>query len=337
MKDENAMKGYISRAERVVQHFVDRWERQRDFDWVPEMELMASAMTGMIMCTSDKGGEMFVSKFKRVLRGFTSMPIPLPFFSYGNALMARTRISSWLHAEVDRHNMSKYEDMMSMTMREMHDATKMEIVDELYYNAMFMYTMYNPMCAMIMALHDYPECWDRLRREISEVMPSGSFAFDRMKDLKFCTNFVNEVRRFYPMWPGMWGVAKRAFECGSYHIPKGWNMFACYYSTDRDPMEWDHPEKFNPSRFEKGNEPKGGRDFGFVPQGGGVEMPAAHRCLAEDLTQYLMKMTLVHLVRGYSWQVKEMPCMRFDTTMWVPEPMAGLHIKGFSRSHVKSL
>lgn len=122
-----------------------------------------------------------------------------------------------------------------------------------------------------LALHEHPEAAEALR-----TAPAGS-ADDEVE------NFVQEVRRFYPFFPLIGGVARHAFDWRGHAFRSGDWALLDLYGTNRDPRIWEDPESFRPARFR-------GRPIGpdeLVPQGAG-EPRDGHRCPGEKATIALM-------------------------------------------------
>jgi fatty-acid peroxygenase len=133
-----------------------------------------------------------------------------------------------------------------------------------------------------MALHEHPECRDRLETD----------------DDEYVEWFVQEVRRWYPFFPFVAGVVRKDFTWGSYQFVEGRRVLLDLYGTNRDSSVWDEPEEFRPERFAM----VGDRPFGFIPQGGG-DANQTHRCPGEPATIAIMKWAVKLLVRDVTYRV----------------------------------
>lgn len=91
--------------------------------------------------------------------------------------------------------------------------------------------------------------------------------------------FTQEVRRFYPFFPVVSGIALEPFEWRDHHFDRGTWMMLDLYGTNHDPRLWASPERFDPERFSDWS----GSPFSFIPQGGG-EFTDNHRCAGEWMT-----------------------------------------------------
>lgn len=133
-----------------------------------------------------------------------------------------------------------------------------------------------------LALHHHPEYRQRLHD--SE---------DRLAEL-----FTHEVRRFYPFFPAVGGVALEAFEWHGHHFQQGDWVLLDLHGTNHDPRLWQQPERFYPERFIDWDH----SPYNFIPQGGG-EYSHGHRCAGEWLTVEVIKSALKMLTSGMNYQV----------------------------------
>ncbi len=132
-----------------------------------------------------------------------------------------------------------------------------------------------------LALHEYPEHRERVS--------SGD-------DLSL-EHFVQEVRRFYPFFPVLAGIARTPFEWRNRPFRKGTMVVMDLYGTNHDARIWGDPERFRPARFHDWDS----SPYNFIPQGGG-DVHTGHRCPGEQITIELTKsaMTLLSSEMRYT-------------------------------------
>ncbi len=126
------------------------------------------------------------------------------------------------------------------------------------------------------ALHEHPECRDRLR---------GG-------DPAYADAFVQEVRRFYPFFPSTVARVCKDFDWKGYRFPGGTRVVLDLYGTNHDSRVWEAPAEFRPERFLGRT---AGR-FEFIPQGGG-DRETGHRCPGEEIAVELTKVAADFLAR----------------------------------------
>lgn len=105
------------------------------------------------------------------------------------------------------------------------------------------------------------------------------------------TEFVHEVRRYYPFFPFVAAVVRTPFTWRDHRFQPGCRVLLDLYGTNRDPRIWSDPEEFRPQRF-AADPPD---PYAFIPQGGGDHY-LHHRCAGEWITIELMKTSVRFLL-----------------------------------------
>ncbi|MCW3841825.1 cytochrome P450 [Micromonospora yasonensis] len=132
-----------------------------------------------------------------------------------------------------------------------------------------------------LALHDHPGWREKLRGDDAAT-----------------ESFVQEVRRYYPLFPVVAARVRRSFEWRGYAFPQGRRVLLDLYATNHHPELWPEPERFRPERFTGWR----GDPFSLIPQGGGNHL-TGHRCAGEWITIELMKRAVANLTGALSYQV----------------------------------
>lgn len=133
-----------------------------------------------------------------------------------------------------------------------------------------------------LALHEHPD-W----REALRGAPASRFE-----------HFAEEVRRFYPFFPVIGGVARRGFDWEGIGIAKGQWMLLDLYATTHDPRYFPEPQVFSPGRELSWR----GQDHRFIPQGAG-DAHVTHRCPGERLTVAAIREATRMLVEEMDYEV----------------------------------
>lgn len=132
--------------------------------------------------------------------------------------------------------------------------------------------------------------------------------------------FVQEVRRFYPFFPIVAAITKKAFDWKGYHIPQGQWVLLDLYGTNHDNRSWSQPWEFRPERFREWD----GSPFNFIPQGGG-DHHQNHRCAGEWTTIEIMKTSLRMLTQVLDYDVPPQD-LHVDRTKMPARPESGFII-----------
>lgn len=157
-----------------------------------------------------------------------------------------------------------------------------------------------------LALHEHPE--------IRDWLAGGD---DEAREL-----FVQEVRRYYPFFPGVGGRVRVPFEWRGRRFEAGEWMLLDLYGTNHDRRLWDDPEAFRPERFRTWD----GDRFGFVPQGGG-NYEDGHRCPGEWIVIDLLKQAAGMLTEAVRYEVPAQD-LTVDLARMPAQPASGFRIAG---------
>jgi len=157
------------------------------------------------------------------------------------------------------------------------------------------------------AIYKHPECCDKLNSS-SEYLHA----------------FVQEVRRFYPFFPGLMAFVAETFEWKGYQFPKDTLVVIDIHGTNHDKRTFAEPETFNPERFVKYDDKSNA--FSFIPQGGG-DPNIHHRCAGEMITLDLMKLTARFFSSKVSFDVQDASSLEVDETRVPALPRSGFVIK----------
>lgn len=132
------------------------------------------------------------------------------------------------------------------------------------------------------ALHIYPE---------SRRFAASSYDKDREW-------FVQEVRRHYPFFPFIGGVALKDLTWRDIKIPEGQWVMLDLYGNNHDPRVWENPDRFDSERIGEWDQ----SPFTLIPQGAG-DFDTTHRCPGERLTIELMKQAAQMLTSAMTYDV----------------------------------
>jgi fatty-acid peroxygenase len=130
--------------------------------------------------------------------------------------------------------------------------------------------------------------------------------------------FAEEVRRLYPFFPIIGGLARETFTWRGYSFRKGDWVLLDLYGTNHDARRFPSPDQFLPGRDISWK----AQGFDFIPHGGG-NAAVSHRCPGETITVELMKEAIRLLSRDMSYEVPEQD-LALDLSQIPAKPKAGL-------------
>lgn len=111
-----------------------------------------------------------------------------------------------------------------------------------------------------MLLAQHPEVEEKLHQEIQTVLQGRSPTAEDATHLKYANWIIKESMRLYPP---AWGTSRQVIETvqlGDYTLEPGDTVFLNQWVMHRDPRFFEHPDRFNPERWDNSFEqrlPKG--------------------------------------------------------------------------------
>jgi cytochrome P450 len=117
-------------------------------------------------------------------------------------------------------------------------------------------------------LATHPEAEQKFHAELDEVLGGRAPTVSDLPRLKYTEMIAKESMRLYPPAYAVGREALEETEVGGYRVPKGTQLFAFQWVTQRDPRYFDGPDAFKPERWngETGEQvPK----YAYFPFGGG--------------------------------------------------------------------
>ncbi|XP_027364693.1 geraniol 8-hydroxylase-like [Abrus precatorius] len=149
-----------------------------------------------------------------------------------------------------------------------------------------------------------PEVMQKARNELNQVIGSGTSNEVKESDiprLAYIQAIVKETLRLHPPVPLLLPyVAGYDVEVSGYTIHKGHQVLINAWSIGRNPEFWDDPLLFKPERFLRSNVDFKGRDFEYLPFGGGRRI-----CPGLPLANRMITLMLAAFVHSFEWELPQ--------------------------------
>ena len=149
----------------------------------------------------------------------------------------------------------------------------------------------------IYAISGHPQVEEKVREELGEVMIGAVPSFEEAKELKYLSRVVKESLRLYP--PG-WMTTRRVRNdtmLGDYLLRAGSTIIVSQYVSHRDPALWDHPDEFDPTRFEPPSQDRRPK-FAYYPFGAGPR-----QCIGKEIALLEMMAIIPALLKHYRFTI----------------------------------
>lgn len=143
-------------------------------------------------------------------------------------------------------------------------------------------------------LSQNPEAEAKLHDELRRVLGGRTAAVEDLAQLNFTRMVIEESMRLYPP---AWAISRNAIqddEIGGYHVPARTTVVMSTFITQRHPMFWEEPDRFDPERFT----PERSRErpiFAYFPFGGGPRI-----CIGNNFAMLEAQLVLATVAQRYS-------------------------------------
>ena len=146
-------------------------------------------------------------------------------------------------------------------------------------------------------LAEHPEVEQRLHEEVDHVLNGQLPTVERLGDLPYTRNVLQEAMRLYPAAYFIIRHAIAEDEIGGYPVQANGLIFLMAHVIHRHPAFWEEPERFDPDRFtpeRSANRPR----YAYIPFGGGPRL-----CIGNGLAMMEAQLVLATVAQRYSLRV----------------------------------
>lgn len=323
-----ALINYITTMEEIIQRYLKQWESLGSFAWLDELKQMTFEIASTLLIGSEPGElTTHISQwFTKVSNGLFSLPISLPWTTYGKALQARDHLLYHIEKVVRQRQEEPTSDALGLLVQTRDEQGNGLSIEELKVQSLLMLfagheTTTSMLTSLCMILGQYQDIRDRIKAEIENIAPEGTLTLDQLKQMTYLDQVLKEVERLYPpVAGGFRGVIKPCVFQG-YYIPQGWQLLYRIDVTHQDNRVYSYPEQFDPDRFSPQRSEYKNMEYSLVGFGGGARV-----CLGYAFAQMEMKIFAVHLLRHYDWELLPQQDLSLNPIPFL-RPRSGLQVK----------
>lgn len=298
-----ALTGYTRVMQELCARHMERWARQAEITWLEENRKLTFDIASTLLLGARPGQDTarLSRHFRTMTEGLLSLPVNLPFTTFGKAQRSRAVLRRFLYEAVrERHN-HPGEDALSMLVVARDEAGEGLGMEEVIDEAMLLTfagheTTTSMLTSVCLELSRNPQVLARARREQQELGIEGLVTMEQMGKMTYLDQILREVERLYPPVPGGFRRVVKSFDFDGYHVPVGSLVVYGAFESGRDPGIYRQPHRFDPDRF--GPERNEQQPFSLLGFGGGPRV-----CLGMTFAKTEMKIVLSHLLRNYQWEL----------------------------------
>lgn len=243
----------------------------------------------------------------QVVKASTSLPIKLPFTTYGKGLRARKKLEQYFQGLVLTRRKNPGQDLFSklcqVSNEEGEQLSDQQIIDHLIFILMAAHdTTASTLTSLSYFLAQHPAWQTRCRQEAQEFFTEHADEF-KVRDLREMTQLGLAIKETLRIYPPLITVGRKSAEEISfkgYDFPKGTHFNTVFQHNHLNEDIWDHPHDFDPERFSTDRKEHMRCPYAYSPFGAGI-----HHCLGFAFAEMQIKLIMGHLITRVSWKVEE--------------------------------
>jgi retinoid hydroxylase len=293
-----ALARYFETMETITQRYLQKWERQQNFEWYLEFKQLTFDIASQIFLGTPPGEEtaQLSQLFTTLTNGLFSF-VNLPGSKLRRAIAARQSLLDHLTTVIQQRKDNPTDDALSLLIAAQDEEGNRLSFEEIQNQALLLlFAGHETTTAMLtwftLELGRHPEVWERAIAE--QCALSGDITPESLTKMPYLDQILNEVERLHPPVPGGFRGVIKPFEFNGYHIPAGWMAQYSILHTHRLPELYPDPERFDVDRWQD-TKPK---PFNLVGFGGGSRI-----CIGLSFAKLEMKLIAAHLLRNYTWEL----------------------------------
>lgn len=300
-----AISEYIPQIERQINNYIKDWEVLEVFRWHREIKNLTLSIACKLFLSIDLKEEGFSDKYKKYGAGLLSVPLNLPFTTYGNALRSRENLLEIIDNLIkDRlKNKNDFKDALGILIKSGEENDSPERVGFLKEQLLTLLfagheSLASGLTACCRALSKNSLIKDALIKEQEELGYPVNLTKSDLDKMEILDLFIKEVLRLYP--PS--NVAPRKIledlEFEGYLLPKGWNISYSIKQSHLDELIYSEAKMFDLKRYTKIREEDKKEKYCYIPFSGGIR-----ECIGKELALTEMKIFIAILIRYHSWEI----------------------------------
>ncbi|XP_065846869.1 abscisic acid 8'-hydroxylase 4 [Euphorbia lathyris] len=298
---------FVKQFDELVVKSLDAWEDQQTVIVLHHaLQITLKAMCKMLM--SIEGGEelkILEDDIASVYQAMLAFPLNLPWTRFHKGLKARKNIMAKLDTVIanrrsskDEHKQDFLQHLLTPNEKD-YKLTDAEIKDNILTMIIAgQDTTASAITWMVKYLGENQNVLNALSEEQFHIKQINSKSYLTLEDLgqmTFASKVVKESLRMASVVPWFPRLVLDNCEIQGFKIMKGWNANIDARSLHLDPILYQEPYNFNPSRFDDESKP-----YSFLAFGMG-----GRTCLGMNLAKSMMLVFLHRLVTTYKWEVAD--------------------------------
>ncbi len=300
-----ALAEYASTMEEILQSYLHKWEKMGTLTWYPEIRKYTFDVACKLFVGTDAANNSnFVKLFEQWVGGLFSIPLSLPWISFGKALRSRKLLLKQIEEIILQRQQqpASNNDALGMLLQATDDDGNKLGVEEIKDQILTLLfagheTLTSAIASMCLLLAQHPEVLAKVREE-QQQLGFSQLTTENLKQMTYLDQVIKEVLRLVPPVGGGFREVIQPCEFNGYLIPQGWSVLYQVPKTHQDNSVYTEPSEFDPERFAPSRAEDKSKPFSHIPFGGGMR-----ECIGKEFAKLEMKLFAALLVRGYEWEL----------------------------------
>ena len=323
-----ALSSYIPTMEKITSEYLNKWEKQEQFSWYPELRNYTFDIASNLFMSKDGGSQTALGKlFETWCQGLFTIANPFPWTSFQKALRARQTLLKELEKIIIQRQQSDNleEDALGLLIRAEDEEGNSLTLEELKDQILLLLfagheTLTSAIASFCLLTAQYPDVMAKLREEQTKLSLTSPLSLEDIKQMTYLEQVIKEVMRVIPPVGGGFRKAIKSFEFNGYRIPKGWSLQYQIAQTHKDDTIYTESDRFDPDRFSPERAEDKQTSFAYIPFGGGLR-----ECIGKEFARLEMRIFAAKLLQNYQWDL--LPDQNLDLVAFPsPHPKDGLKV-----------
>lgn len=323
-----ALSGYIPTMLGITRAYLKRWEEMETLTWYPELRNYTLDVACKLLVGLDQGSQTRLGHlFETWCAGLFSIPLPLPWTTFGRAQRSRKLLLEELEQVIrDRQQQQNpCQDTLQLLIEARDENGEGLSLEELKDQVLLLLfagheTLTSAIASFCLLTAQNPEVTAALRAEQQRLEISEPPTLDGLRQMTYLDQVLREVLRLIPPVGGGFRKVLKTFEFNGYQVPAGWSAIYQIGPTHQEARVYPEPDRFDPERF-SGEQAVERSKYAYVPFGGGIR-----ECIGKEFARLEMKLFAIALLRDYEWEL--LPNQNLElSTIPTPRPQDGLQVK----------
>jgi sterol 14-demethylase len=313
---DQAMRGHAETIARETERMIAGWGDAGSVDLIDffaELTIYTSSAALIGPEFREELGPQLVPIFKDLERGtdaiaYVDPSLPLPSFRKRDR--ARAQLVAFLQGVFERREREGREaqDLFQVLrgIRSPDGSPRYDVntITGMFISLMFAghHTTSTTSSWALLELLRHPEWMKRVAEELDALYADGrEVSYQALREIPELESCFKETLRLHPPLILLMRKVAQPFRHGDFEVPVGATVGVSLAVSNRDPVVFREPERFDPTRYGPGRE-EDQRGFAWIPFGAG-----RHRCVGAAFAMMQVKAIFSILLRRYEFELAQPP------------------------------